>query len=520
MKKLVLLTLAFLLGGCQSSQVERASVEELEASVSAYNREQFLEIGTIYEIFPIAYADSNGDGHGDLQGVISVLDYLNDGDPTTTDDLGIGAIWFTPLYPSNSYHHYDVIDYKDIDPKFGTLEDFDALVEACNERGIKVVMDMVFNHSAYENEWFQKALEGDKKYQAYYHMVNELPKEDYPKRSYWYESETGMYYYGSFWERMPELDGDNEDVRNELKSILDFWMDRGVKGFRYDAAKHMYNADEYPVGTPVMEMTKQFWLEMEDYVKSKNEDTFLVAEVWLDTAKMAPYASSFDSLFNFDVGPMIFDVIKSGKNKNFVQQYLENIEVLTKRNPSYIDAPFLTNHDQTRAIHELNNNLEYAKQAAMIYLTLPGLPTVYYGEELGMQGMKPDEQIREPMKWQDECGAVMACWEAYKYNQNTASVQTQMQDANSILKVYQNVIQYRASSDVLKKGDLEVYDMGNEAILGYKRTYNGESVLILHNVSQNPISLEVSGTLEVANHARMEQGSVILEANGSVIIHE
>lgn len=520
MKKVLLLLLAIVLSACGASKMERLSVEEMEAIVANYNNEQLLDLGTIYEIFPIAFADSTGDGHGDLQGIISVLDYLNDGDPSTTTDLGVGAIWLTPVYPSNSYHHYDVIDYKDIDPKFGTLEDFDQLIEECDKRGITVIMDIVFNHTAYEHEWFQKALAGDEYYQAFYRMQEELPREEYPKRGYWYQAENDLYYYGSFWERMPELDGDNENVRKELKSILDFWMDRGVKGFRYDAAKHMYNSDEYPMGTPTMEMTKQFWLEMEMHVKERDENTFLVSEVWLSNTGMLPYASSFDSMFNFDVGPAIFDVIKGGRDKNFVDSYNKSMDALKTRNPNYIDVPFLTNHDQTRSIHELQLNEDYVKQAAFMYLTLPGIPMIYYGEELGMQGIKPDEQIREPMKWQSDCAIPMACWEEFTYNKDTTPVNVQSEDENSILSLYRNVIQYRSQSDILKRGDLVKKDVNNTSIIAYERNYEGKTITVLHNIGKETITIENGGSVVVGNKATNVDGNIVIEANGSVIVYE
>lgn len=520
MKKALLLLLIFVVSACSVESVERLSVEEMEKIVATYNNEQLLDLGTIYEIFPIAFADSDGDGHGDIQGIISVLDYLNDGDPSTKTDLGIGAIWLTPLYPSNSYHHYDVIDYKDIDPKFGTLEDFDQLIEECDKRGITVIMDVVFNHTAYEHEWFQKALDGDKYYQDFYHMKEELPKEDYPKRGYWYQSEDGMYYYGSFWERMPELDGDNENVRKEFKSILDFWMDRGVKGFRYDAAKHMYNSDEYPMGTPTMEMTKQFWLELEMHVKEKDENTFLVAEVWLNNTGMLPYASSFDSMFNFDVGPAIFDAIKSGRDKNFVDSYNKSMNALKTRNPNYIDVPFLTNHDQTRSIHELQLNEDYVKQAAFLYLTLPGIPMVYYGEELGMQGIKPDEQIREPMKWRSDCAIPMACWEAFSYNKDTVPVQVQTEDENSILSLYRTLIQYRSQSELLKKGELVKKNFDQTNIIAYERTFKGNTLTVIHNIGKDAITLEGIEKLAIGNKATIVAGTLLLEPNGSAIVYE
>ncbi|MGL5541024.1 MAG: alpha-amylase family glycosyl hydrolase [Erysipelotrichaceae bacterium] len=517
MKKLLVLSL-ILLAGCASE--EPKSIAELEAQVATYDTQSLLEWGSIYEIFPIAFADSDGDKHGDLQGVISKLDYLNDGDSTTTEDLGIGAIWFTPLYPSNSYHHYDVIDYQDIDPKFGSLADFEELVAECDKRGIKIVMDMVFNHTAYEHPWFQKALEGNQKYVDYYRIEESLDKEQYTQRKYWRTLPDGRNYYAWFWERMPELDATNPAVRKEFFAILDFWMDKGVDGFRFDAAKHVFNSDEFPQGTPTMQYTQQFWLEIRDHVKSKNPDTLLISEVWLKTSEQGAYASGFDSMFNFDVGASIMEMVRAGTDKGFVETYLKNQEILLKRSANYIDSPFLTNHDQNRIRSEVENDNQ-AKLAAMLYLTMPGLPTVYYGEELGMKGVKPDEQIREPMKWAEGCTDGVACWEPYQYNQDTASVLTQQEDETSMLSLYQGMLNFRMGSDILKKGDLQPVAQTQSQLVSYRRTYEGKSAFIVHNLGTTPVTLpNVTGTLAFAHLASLDNQVLTLPAQSSAIVYE
>ncbi|MGB7594990.1 MAG: alpha-amylase family glycosyl hydrolase, partial [Erysipelotrichaceae bacterium] len=312
MKKILILLLVVLTACSNTAKVKRKTVDELAILLKGSNADVFAsEVSTAYNIFPISYADSNGDGFGDFKGIIEHLDVLNDGDPKTTTDLGINAIWLNPISPSDSYHKYDVKDYYAVDPQFGTLDDFKALVAACKQRGIKLILDMVFNHTAIDHPWFEKGISGDKKYRDYYRIEAKLTNAQYPDKTGWYYTNS-LAYYASFWDKMPELNAQSEAVRTELKNILKFWMDLGVEGFRYDAAPRIYDKNEYPVGTPTMELNKQFWMEMKEYVKSVNPDIFLLAEVWLPANQAAAYAVGFDSMFNFDLASGILKTVKDG----------------------------------------------------------------------------------------------------------------------------------------------------------------------------------------------------------------
>lgn len=493
-KWLLAIGIALVLMGCDAlpKQQVRKTTDELKEQLAQSNAVVFQnEVNAVYEIFPISFADANGDRHGDIQGIISRLDYLNDGDDSTHEDLGINAIWLTPIHPSESYHKYDVLDYKAIDPKFGTLEDFKELIAEADKRGIKIILDMVFNHSAYNHPWFQSAIKQETPYDEYYRLETELPKEAYPNRSSWYQA-NDLYYYGSFWDRMPELNADSQLVRDEFKDILTFWLDLGVSGFRYDAAKHMYDQHEFPTGYPLLDQTLQFWLEMKEHVKSVNEDAFLVAEVWLQTSVMVPYTVGFDSLFDFDFGTSVIAAINAGSKQRVVDSYLKNMIVKTSRNTHYVNSTFLTNHDQDRVMSVLGGDVAKGKLAAHILLTMPGTPFIYYGEELGMQGKKPDEQIREPMKWSEDINQGVAYWESWQYNVDTPSVEEQIKDIDSMLSMYRDLLRLRNAYPALRSTKMEEVNLKNSSLMSYLRMdeTTNETVFVVHNMYWGPMEFE------------------------------
>ncbi len=521
MKKL-LLVLLLVLSACVQKEptIQRKTVDELAALLEGSNADKFAsEVSVAYNIFPISYADSDGDGTGDLRGIIDHLDVLNDGDPSTDTDLGITAIWLNPIHPSKTYHKYDVIDYYAIDSEFGTLDDFQDLSDACEERGIKLIIDIVFNHTADDNPWFIKAMSGDEVYRDYYRIEEKLTNAEYPNKTGW-SFRNSLAYYASFWDQMPELNADSEAVRDEMKKILSFWMDLGVDGFRYDAAPRMYDANEYPVGTGTMELNKQFWMEMKEYVKSEDPEILLLAEVWMPAAQAAPYAVGFDSMFNFDLATGIVTTVMQGYQTNFVATYLNGKNVFTGRNENYLDSTFLTNHDQNRIMSVLGGNVDQAKLAANILFTLPGIPFIYYGEELGMLGTKPDERIREPYRWTSQNDAPNALWENWELNLNTTPYEQQTTDEDSMFSLYRRLVHFRDASDVLRFGDIQSLTLSNK-VLGFTRTFEGKTLTIVHNLDRfaQTVDLDDSGTI-LYQHGEVQLISNVLtlQPYASVVI--
>jgi glycosidase len=245
---------------------------------------------TTYEVFVYSFSDSDGDGVGDIQGLIDKLDYIGDGDPETDTDLGCNEIWLMPISPSPTYHKYDVTDYKDIDPEYGTMEDFDELIKACHDRGIRVIIDQVYNHSSVEHPWFKDAAEFLKDHPgitfengnysasfyidcpklSYYNFANEqlAGYEPLPGTEYFYEAR--------FWSGMPDLNLDSDAVRREIADITGFWLEHGVDGFRLDAVTYYYTGND---SANIDFMT---WLN--DTVKSVNPDAYIVAESWTNSS--------------------------------------------------------------------------------------------------------------------------------------------------------------------------------------------------------------------------------------------
>ena len=229
-------------------------------------------VSVCYQIFPISWADSNDDGYGDLNGITENISYL-------ADTLNIDCIWINPINVSPSYHKYDVVDYYDIDPQFGTLEDFENLLEVAGDNDIRVLMDLVINHTSTANPWFiDSASSVDSDFRDYYVWNDLKDRTVYPSKSGWSYT-NGMFYYASFWSEMPELNFDNQDVRIEIENILEFWLNKGVDGFRIDAAKHLYDTNEYPSGTATFRENVNYFREFNYFVKQINPDAFIVGEI-------------------------------------------------------------------------------------------------------------------------------------------------------------------------------------------------------------------------------------------------
>jgi alpha-amylase len=528
MKRFLLsLSVILLIIGCTTPStplepsVDRLSIAELQEILAESNAQKFNdEVFTAYSLFPIAFADSNGDKVGDLRGIIEKLDYLNDGDPTTDTDLGIDAIWLNPIHPSKTYHKYDVKDFYGIDPSFGTLDDFKELLEEAHKRGIKIILDMVFNHTSSEHPWFLKALLKEEPYFSYYNIHVKVDFSEYPGRSGW-NIRNGLTYYSAFWSEMPELNPENELVRDELKAILDFWIDLGVDGFRYDAAKHMYDPNEYPKGTPIVQLNKQFWMEMKAHAKERNPDIFLIGEVWVDSTFAAPLVSGFDSIFNFDVQTAMVNMVRSEYQSNFISLFNSTLTKFYLNNPNFINATFLSNHDQNRIMSQLSNSDPKMRLAAHILFTLPGIPFIYYGEELGMLGVKPDEKIREPFRWTAEPVAPNAMWTSWTHNLNTSPYEQQVKDPQSLWSMYRDLIRTRRELPILKFGDLSAIDFGSNRILGYQRQDEQKTIWVIHNLSGQSIDLNLDRSgLILLNHGNniLSDNSLKMQAYGSIIL--
>ncbi|MCI0555852.1 MAG: alpha-amylase [Anaerolineae bacterium] len=435
-----------------------------------------------YEIFVRSFYDSDGDGIGDFNGLTSKLDYLNDGDPNTTTDLGVTGLWLMPIHPSPSYHGYDVTDYYDVNPEYGTMDDFKLLLDEAHKRGIRVTIDWVLNHTSIQHSWFEQAQDAASPYHEWYRWT-----ADSQPGSGWRYGGAGQYYYALFWEGMPDLNYANPDVVAEMKNVVKFWLqDVGVDGFRLDAAKHIFEDGSVVENTPE---THAWYKDLRKFYKSINPQAMTVGEVWSNSDAVSQYleGDELDLAFDFDLAKNIVFSAGIGDAEYFSDVLRHDITVF----PPGQFATFTTNHDQDRAMSVLNDDVDAAKNAAFLLLTSPGVPYLYYGEEIGMLGEKPDEDIRKPLQWSGEANAGFTTgtpWRAPNSDYITKNIDSQTTDPNSLLSVYRALIQLRNSHAALRVGHYHFIETDNKAAYASLRISSEEAVLVLINLSSEPVS--------------------------------
>ncbi len=483
-----------------------ASGDEEDGSGSAeaivYEYEQELNIiddnyRNYYEIFVYSFYDSDGDGIGDLNGVIQKLDYIQ--------EMGFNGIWMMPIMQSPTYHKYDVVDYCSIDEAYGTVEDFQKLVEECHKRDINVVIDFVINHSSSEHQWFADACaylkdlpEGQEPdlaecpYVDYYHFAKEQVNTDY-----YQVGDSGWYYEGVFWSEMPDLNLASEALRRELEDISRFWIDMGVDGFRMDAAMH-FEENDIAFNTEALN-----WLY--SFCKGLDPEFYMVSEVWASSSAIADYyASGTPSMFNFDAADAEGKLIKAARGNykaaSFVGSMVGYQTEYAAENPDFIDAPFITNHDMGRVANALMKDANDMKMACGLLMTMNGSPFVYYGEEIGMSSSgKKDENKRLPMVWSDTdaTGMTKGPLDADKDIVFAfEGVEQQLQDSYSILNYYKRAVRLRNENPEVARGQIEIVEAlteGHQAAI--TKQYEGSTIGIVYNTSDETLTVGLSGTV-------------------------
>ncbi|TAJ99904.1 MAG: DUF3459 domain-containing protein [Chloroflexota bacterium] len=494
------LVAAVVLGACQQSEVSPGPVQSgpttgaASPTLGAATAPPCEPVSTpetarpwwsdeiFYEVFVRSFQDSDGDGIGDLAGLTSRLDELNDGDAATTDDLGVTALWLMPIAQSPSYHGYDVVDYRAIEADYGTAADFEAFIAAAHERGISVIVDLVLNHTSREHPWFQDSLIPGSEHADWYLWSDTRPpvaKSDGSR--VWHEVD-GRFYYAYFWEGMPDLNLANPDVTAELDAVASFWLDEmGVDGFRLDAAKHLIEDGKVLENTPA----GFEWLQgFRERLHADHPDALVLGEVYDATITSARYVQegSLDLTFDFGLASAIITSLNSRDAGSIVAAQAESAE----RFPTDSLATFLTNHDQNRIATQLGGDLDAQRLAATLLLTGPGVPFIYYGEEIGMTGAKPDEQIRTPMRWDATTpGAGFTSgtpWEGLSGDPAGTDVATEGADPDSLLSAYRLLTRLRADHPALAAGALIPVTASDRHVVAYLRATADETVLIVANV--------------------------------------
>lgn len=424
-----------------------------------------------YEIFVRSYQDSNGDGIGDLPGVMSRLDYI--------EDMGYDGIWLMPVMPSPSYHKYDVTDYMAIDPEYGTMEDFKTLVRACHERGIRLIVDLPINHSSVQHPWFVQACEalrtGDETnaYTDYYCFA----KQDGQKQVR--VSETDWYYEEQFsGGDMPDLNLDSEAVRAEITAIIDFWLNEcGVDGFRLDAVTSYYAAD--------VEKNVAFLRWFNDTAKALKPDCYLVGEAWAGLSTIAEYyESGLDSFFLFPASQAEGYIAKTIRARSKpAQQYVGFMRQVEEVMGDRLIAPFIGNHDTGRAVGSLQARSapERAKFAEALVNLMGGATFTYYGEEIGMVGSGDDPNKRLAMYWNDGDMTAQPPGTT-KAEYAFPCVDEQLEDEHSLLGYCKalNHLKKQVPSIALGKNEFVYSD---DELCVMKRTWKGEESYAVVNFS-------------------------------------
>ena len=473
-----------------------------------------------YQIFVGSFSDSNGDGIGDIRGIINRMDYLNDGDITSGKSLGVQGLWLSPIFKSPSYHKYDAADYYQIDPKFGTDEDLKELLTICHQRNVKVILDLAINHSSSQNAWFRSFREarrdGDitNPYYNYYTCVRGSEKVN--GRNFHKLAGTDDWWYeGNFSGDMPELNYDNEAVRQQMVDVAKHWLDMGVDGFRFDAIKYIYYNNTAD--------SAAFWDWYIGELKKINPEIYTVGECWSGDSEVVEYYSALNC-FNFTTSGTtggIYDAVRNqdiDKFTNYVERYQQSI---LAENSQAMYCPFLANHDMDRAAGFYRVSFGEAYMAANVYLLCCGSPFIYYGEEIGMFGTRgsanTDANRRLAMLWGDEDTVKNPEGSTFKTSQQrNGTVAKQLENEDSLLNHYAKVIALRLKYPEIARGVYTSIKTETDGVGGFKVVYNDSTIAIIHNTSADPLVIDLpEGFTELCDFVGLGEASV---ADGKLTI--
>lgn len=504
---------------------------------------QWWHSSVVYQIYPRSFKDSNGDGIGDINGIREKLDYLK--------ELGIDVIWLSPVYKSpNDDNGYDISDYYDIMDEFGTMEDMDNILKEANERGIKILMDLVVNHTSDEHKWFIEAKKSkDNEYRDYYIWRDSVDGNEpndlgstFSGSAWQYDETTGQYYLHLFSKKQPDLNWENGKVRNEVYKMMNFWVDKGIGGFRMDVIDL--------IGKVPDEMITGNGPKLHEYLQEMNKaalegkDLLTVGETWGATPDVAklysnPERKELSMVFQFEhIG---LDQIE-GKEKWDVKslELLDLKKVLSKWQTELEgqgwNSLFWNNHDLPRIVSRWGNDKEYRIESAKMLATLlhgmKGTPYIYQGEELGMTNVRFDDindyndieslnmykdrlskgyshneimesiyakgrdNARTPMQWDDSENAGFTTgtpWLAVNKNYDKINAKQCLQDENSIFNHYKKLIDIRKNNDTIIYGDYKLLCEDDENIFAYVRELNGDKILVVCNFYDKDVEFKFDG---------------------------
>ncbi|NFN17532.1 alpha-glucosidase [Clostridium botulinum] len=509
----------------------------------------------VYQIYPRSFKDSNGDGIGDIRGIIEKLDYLK--------ELGIDVIWLSPVYKSpNDDNGYDISDYKDIMTEFGTMNDFDELLNSAHEKGIKIMMDLVVNHTSDEHQWFVESRKSENnKYRDYY--MWKKGKDGQPPNNWtscfsgpaWqYDEETSMYYLHLFSKKQPDLNWESAELRNDVYLMMQWWLDKGIDGFRMDVINFISKNQEFPDGVNG-DFSKysmngprihEFLEEMNEKVL-RDKNLITVGEmpgVSVEEAKLytGEDRNELNMVFQFEhtdlgngkYGKWHKNSFKLTDLKRIMTKWQKGLE-----NEGW-NSLYWNNHDQPRVVSRFGNDKKYWKESAKMLATclhmMKGTPYIYQGEEIGMtnvafedlndykdieiinayndlvikNGRSHDEMMegiydrgrdnaRTPMQWNSSVNAGFTTgtpWIKVNPNYNEINAESQIGDKDSIFNYYKELIKIRKDNEIIVYGNYDLILDDSEDIYAYVRTLNEEQLLVICNFSSNTSEFKLPNNIK------------------------
>ena len=493
---------------------------------------------TIYQIYPRSFYDSNGDGIGDIQGIIQKLDYIK--------DLGFDTIWISPFYSSPQEDFgYDISDYYNIAPEYGTMQEAEQLIAAIHQRGMKVLFDMVMNHTSNQHPWFLESKSSTTNPKADWYIWHDKPnnwKSIIGPNGWQYCETRNQYFYTSFLPFQPDLNYRNPDVKKAMFNVCRFWLQKGVDGFRLDifnciikdkdfknnpfSLLHIIPSEEHPGGNfqnrkYSLNQEENFALakELRKVVDEFQPEKLLLGEVSGTNETIRKYLGNQDGLhlvFSFDI---LFYKFNADFFRKKILEYEHHFPA-----PN-IPTVVFSNHDQLRSIRRIGNDLEKAKLLALLQFTIRAVPCIYYGEEIGMTnpnlpiktakdtlaktfswvpqfianslpvGINRDG-CRTPMQWDLEKNAGFSTaektWLPVNKEIENRNVWQQQQDSTSLFAVFKQLVLLRKNNAALHSGTIEIVNAGNKHILGFIRSFENEKIMVLLNFCKSEIRIDVN----------------------------
>lgn len=510
---------------------------------------KWWQSSVIYQIYPRSFNDSNKDGIGDLKGITQKLDYLK--------RLGIDAIWLSPVYKSpNDDNGYDISNYEDIMDEFGTMEDMEELISEAKKRGINIIMDLVVNHTSDEHKWFIESRKSkDNHYRDYYIWRDPVDgkepnnlKSAFSGSAWQYDEQTNQYYLHLFSKKQPDLNWENEELRNKIYDMMNFWIDKGIGGFRMDVIDL--------IGKVPDKMITDNGPRLHEYIREMNKKTFggknllTVGEAWSCTSEIAklysnPDESELSMVFQFE--HISLDQQENGEKWDLKPLNLLDLKKSLSKWQTELEgcgwnSLFWNNHDLPRIVSRWGNDKEYRVESAKMFATLlhgmKGTPYIYQGEEIGMTNVrfenlsdyrdietlnmykeriakgykhedimesiyaKGRDNARTPMQWNNSENAGFTegtPWIKVNPNYNDINVESQVNDDNSIFNYYRNLISLRKYEPIIQYGKYNLILEDDENIFAYTRELNGKMVLVICNFSENNIILKLNDKINLKN---------------------